>query len=503
MENLYLLNIILFLLHTEGIRIKRSTLIKVLLSCPSYPSLASVSQTLSYFGLKNNAFLTDLEHLENLRNVIVHTREDNGHFYILKEYYANSVSLYDGADIKLCVSEFLAIWDGIIIMPEGNSKVYHQIKHNNKITFLVFLLLGFMVISGCLLFKNNLSTIDFLLDFAGIFLTYRLLRSYLYDYQVDSFCKMNVRIDCKYVSHLNPIKRWVPIDLPVLGFFFFLFDIFFILLCGCDDFLKVSINLVAGIVMLILVCYQIIKIRKYCIYCLTIALLIFIKIYFFLQSLVDIIFLITLPKFIFIITLSIVLSLVIYNEISFKNNLEKRSISLLKLKRTPKIIKDKFSEKHPNYPTEGMMEFGNKNANIIITTFISLQCRHCEDVVKDILNLLKTFPQNFLWRVMVEGINHSTMSNEMFVKLNSRQLNLIRNYKINKEICLSEFHRWDFKPIMINEDETIENYKSQLVNMQKMKITHYPIIWINDRILPHEYSIDDIQYIQDEIIQLE
>lgn len=178
MENLYLLNIILFLLHTEGIRIKRSTLIKVLLSCPSYPSLASVSQTLSYFGLKNNAFLTDLEHLENLRNVIVHTREDNGHFYILKEYYANSVSLYDGADIKLCVSEFLAIWDGIIIMPEGNSKVYHQIKHNNKITFLVFLLLGFMVISGCLLFKNNLSTIDFLLDFAGIFLTYRLLRSY-------------------------------------------------------------------------------------------------------------------------------------------------------------------------------------------------------------------------------------------------------------------------------------------------------------------------------------
>lgn len=104
---------------------------------------------------------------------------------------------------------------------------------------------------------------------------------------------------------------------------------------------------------------------------------------------------------------------------------------------------------------------------------------------------------------MVEGINHSTMSNEMFVKLNSRQLNLIRNYKINKEICLSEFHRWDFKPIMINEDETIENYKSQLVNMQKMKITHYPIIWINDRILPHEYSIDDIQYIQDEIIQLE
>ena len=38
--------------------------------------------------------------------------------------------------------------------------------------------------------------------------------------------------------------------------------------------------------------------------------------------------------------------------------------------------------------------------------------------------------------------------------------------------------------------------------IKEENISHYPHIWVNDYIFPKEYSIKDLQCIQNEIIQL-
>ena len=57
MRNEYILDVVDKILNLNDIHTNRKKLFKVLFSSPVFPSLAAISQTLSYYGLHNNAFV--------------------------------------------------------------------------------------------------------------------------------------------------------------------------------------------------------------------------------------------------------------------------------------------------------------------------------------------------------------------------------------------------------------------------------------------------------------
>ena len=57
MRNEYIIDVVEKILFLNDIHTNRKELFKVLFSSPVFPSLAAISQTLSYYGLHNNAFV--------------------------------------------------------------------------------------------------------------------------------------------------------------------------------------------------------------------------------------------------------------------------------------------------------------------------------------------------------------------------------------------------------------------------------------------------------------
>lgn len=499
MRNGYIIDVVEKILFLNDIHTNRKDFFKVLFSSPVFPSLAAISQTLSYYGLHNNAFVADLKHLLRLKNVIVHSIEkEEGHFYILTQIDCNTVTLYDGDETKINLEEFTVIWDGVVLIVEEKENV------NIKRSIIAFPLccLGFW---GFLLlyffFTTTKFTIDFILDSIGLTLSVVLLRQHLRIFEKTSFCQIGKNVDCNYVADRNPLQRWLPIDLAIVGVFFFLFNLLSLLIVGATSCISGYITLVAAIFMMFLSIYQVFKIKKYCLYCLGITIIIFAKLCISVLSFnVNHIYL--LPKFVIATIIAYLFSYLIYKIMDYDKLLSNNDIELLRIKRNPSTIKNYFVQSHSIVSTEEMMEFGNKYADIEITTFISLHCRHCQKVVSEVIQLIDKFPKRFLWRVAIQGISSNDMDDNVFARLNTRQLHIFQLYISDKKRCLKAMRLWNFKNITDGSEELIAKYRFQQKNIEKMRIMHYPTIWVNGIVLPQEYSISDLQYINQELIEM-
>lgn len=499
MRNGYIIDVVEKILFLNDIHTNRKELFKVLFSSPVFPSLASTSQTLSYYGLHNNAFVADLKHLLRLKNVIVHSIEkEEGHFYILTQIDCNTVTLYDGDETKISLEEFTVIWDGVVLIVEEKENV------NIKRSIIAFPLccLGFW---GFLLlyffFTTTKFTIDFILDSIGLTLSVVLLRQHLRIFEKTSFCQIGKNVDCNYVADRNPLQRWLPIDLAIVGVFFFLFNLLSLLIVGATSCISGYITLVAAIFMMFLSIYQVFKIKKYCLYCLGITIVVFAKLCISVLSF-NAKHIYLLPKFVIATIIAYLFSYLIYKMMSYDKLLFNNDIELLRIKRNPSTIKNYFVQSHSIVPTEEMMEFGNKYADIVITTFISLHCRHCQKVVSEVIQLIDKFPKRFLWRVAIQGISSNDINDKVFVQLNTRQLHILQLYISDKKRCLKAMRLWNFKNITDCSEELITKYRFQQKNIEKMRIMHYPTIWVNGIVLPQEYSISDLQYINQELIEM-
>lgn len=212
---MYLIKELSFLLKVSNVKINRSLLIKELLSDPSYPCLVSISKTLNFFGVENESYIVDIDHLSSLKNVIVHTTDENGHFYVLKGCCKDDVYLYDGSDKTISKSEFLSIWNGVTLKINRVHQDYHP--SNNHTLSIFFATLFLLVVSSVSILQDKMIQALFFLNIIGMALAGTLLKKQMYNYDTIPFCMRGTKFDCKYVSDRNPFRRWIPFDLPVLG----------------------------------------------------------------------------------------------------------------------------------------------------------------------------------------------------------------------------------------------------------------------------------------------
>ncbi len=483
----YIINIVDRILRYWGVRVEKENIKTILCSDPSFPSIKALYDTFAYYGLKANVYQAEFEHIQNTPYCVIHSSIDDGHFYCVKRISENRVHLYDGVDKLVSEEIFQNIWDGVVLLVEGKETGRRWIGMFCKTYLILFLMAILFLITIPMLSNSFNSIVQLILDVIGLSISYLMFSQSLYAYKNLPFCHIGKRFDCSFVSKANPLKRIIPFGLPVIGMGFFIFD-WLLLLTGDNQNLYVLfIYCVAVVCMFLLVVYQLVVVRKYCLYCMCISALAFVKPFFVNDGGNNMIsFLHVLSAGIF----SVIAVAIIYGYGEKVKAEMDSSLKLMSFKRIPHMFNMLLSRNSPqNVLIDHALVFGNESSQITIDTIINLKCSHCRKVVKEVCSLIEKWPTLICWRVYIDGI-YVKSSNEMD---NSWQLHIISQYIENHDMAFQNLKEWKFN---VNNNpvsaEAKERYSNLVADIRQMGIDHYPTILFNNHQFPREYDISDV-----------
>jgi hypothetical protein len=171
----------------------------------------------------------------------------------------------------------------------------------------------------------------------------------------------------------------------------------------------------------------------------------------------------------------------------------------LGFKKNPDILRILLlNQRHYDIPvTETSLIFGDKDATIKITAFLSLHCSHCARAFEKIKNMLKSGEKvliNLVLMTLDTKIINSVYEKNMHGKV-EESLNLLDQWfnadpysktKITEGLC-------------IPEDGDILNKVNEENSMlfKECNVIGTPTFFINGFMFPGQYDIDDIKYFRE------
>lgn len=491
----YLITILQHILHSYKIEGDRMEICKILHSDPAYPSAISIIRTLSFWGICTCAYKTDFEHLtREAKGKIVHCNLNGGRFFFVKKITSCDITLYDGATHLLTTKEFLNIWQGIVLVIESYSPIAQKrlsLPHRNLFSLTII-----YYIVAMLAFRQN--AILLTIGGIGFALSYFLLLKTTLKYVDLPFCNHGKLIDCESVSNSNPFVRNSKLNLPVMGCFYFLF----ILLSSSHDgvgSLYVLISASGALVVFYLMLFQFVILKKICIYCLGISILV-ISIFVIMYT--------TIPfsTISLRITLNDILAAIVSGTISFlllsslryKQKSASKEIALLKLKRAPGMFEHFLKNNRKLCLTsENALIYGADKGFYTIDTIIDLDCKHCRSLVQEMQNIMRRYHQLITWRLYIDGEDINVRKSKL------QPLQIIEEYRINKQRSLDYISKGKQNRISVITDETTRKYKGMSDEIRNIRINHYPTVIFNGVEFPKEYKVSDVDLLINDWCQKE
>ena len=162
---------------------------------------------------------------------------------------------------------------------------------------------------------------------------------------------------------------------------------------------------------------------------------------------------------------------------------------LLKLKRRKDIL---MTESRLVGTVLSPMWLGCEHAGVNITTIISPGCKHCRQLVGEVLSLLdKT--DSFRWNIVLGAVGESdTAAIERWLS----------RYSEDKSGFMADLRRWSKsgKPIDASRQPVDKETKRDIIDFfdqakERLKISSFPAIILNDRLLSSLYTPGDMKYI--------
>lgn len=480
----YLITIVQHILHSHKIEGDRMEICKILHSDPAYPSAISMIRALSFWGIYTSAYKTDFEHLtRETKEKVVHCNVNGGRFFFIKKITSCDITLYDGTTHLLTTQEFLKIWQGIVLVIESSSPIAQKRiskPHRNPLSFAII-----YYIVAMLAFRHNAVLLT--IGGIGFVLSYFLLLKTTLKYVDLPFCSHGKLIDCESVSNSNPFVRNAKLNLPVMGCFYFLF----ILLSSSHEgvsFLNVFISTSGALVVFYLMFFQFFMLKKICIYCLGISILV-ISIFVIMSTAIP------FSTISLRITLNDILATIVSGAISFlllsslryKQKSASKEIALLKLKRTPGMFEQFLKNGREFYlANENALIYGADKGIYTIDTIIDLDCKHCRSLVQEMQNIMRRYHQLITWRLYIDGEGKKLRKDKL------QPLQIIEEYRINKQWSLDCISKGKHNRISEATDETMRKYMGMLDDIRKNHIEHYPTVIFNGVEFPKLYNISDI-----------
>ena len=519
------------LLSFYNVKTTLGSVIEYLKPHPDYPSLKSVCDYLEYINVPNYPLRIDEKDLFNLSEpFIAHLNIGHGQLFLVYKADLNTVLYSDSIKSRksMKTDEFLTKWSKtvIIIDPDSDSgesdyktKKAEEVVTGAIVPFFISLF-SLTIIYG--IFNSSISRGDeysltyFLLLAANITGLFFSILLFMHELEfktgfVDKLCHISTHTDCDAVTKSRLSKIYANISWADLGVSYFLSSLILIFLLPVSS----AVRILAVFSVLSLpypvfsILYQWLKIKKWCPLCISVqaTLLVEFAILAGYLNFKDLSLFNFLPA---IIIMAAVFGTVFILKMFYLAEKEKEFIQLelQKLKRNPKVFMSQInSENQINVSGETQqLLFGDLEAELTITVFLSFNCSACAKKFAEIQKLLKSNKKVKVQLIFTpakdeDGINLTKL--------------IMQKYKSGeKDIILAQLEKWYESDVksrhnlvtsigpMLDEKELNEFFKSNEKLFRENNVTGVPSIFINGFSFPGTYKLNDIKYHLDSMIQL-
>ncbi|WP_343539827.1 vitamin K epoxide reductase family protein [Sphingobacterium thalpophilum] len=516
-----------------NVKISYTTIEKEIMEHPFYPSLLSISEVLSVFGIKNvTAKFANEKILEIPAPFLIQLKGnnvDNDFFSVVRENNKTNIEYYDPKTKKWKLEDkefFVRHCTGIVLIAEvtcnsgeREKKYRNQDQSERKILYIQYLaalffpfILSTLAIIGFLENKDNigLTLIFSVFYLIGSGLTFLLILNDIDHYNpvVQVICGAGKKINCNAVLGSSGAKIF-GISWSTIGFTYFFGGLIYILTTSFEDKQPLGIlwqlNLLGSLYIFYSVYYQWKIVKNWCSLCLSVLLIILlITLLGFVDGLHHFtdFSLYSLTKLLVTLFLPFVASTMLYL-ISIKTKKYKNGqLEFQRLKLNPDFFKKNLSNQKPIIGTlEGLgIVLGNPNATNKIIKVCNPYCSPCSlihESIKELLNISDNLAIQIIFTV-------------------TNNTNDIRYYPVRHFLALV-----DSKTIDVNQalddwynskDKSYETFSSKypinthLLDQQNEKleamgrwcraneVSFTPTFFINGYQLPSTYNIWDVRY---------
>lgn len=495
-------------LEKEKITIDKEEFVYQIQSHPDYPTLLSISDTLSFFGIKNAALIVKKEEIKLLPNKFIAflkegKSEANLFFVEINDNSYNQISYKKKSSIT--INELQEKWQDIVLVVEKDEEETLK-KSKNYLPFFGMVLMLIVIFR---IFKSNFYTNSFLLfPILGILFSIAALKD-LFGAKseiINNLCNITSSTDCDSVVKSNKWKIFQYINFSDLSIVFFSSQLVCLLIAifsnSTIDFFSFQKLLLSLSIPLIFVSlyYQKFIEKKWCPICLSITVLIilefcsFYKIKFSLCLNESIIF-----GFIYFSILyfwkwikSLLINQKELKEFQIKSNRFQRNYNLFK---NNLLSSNKFEL--PNSP----IILGNRDSKIIISVITSPFCGHCSQVHQILDKIIANHYSDLQIKIIIKTdiFNeieerkdfYRTLLNIYFDNGEFEFINKLKEWFINKNI-----KEWLLKNKIENTNSIkVDDIYSNLNDWCKENNFNYtPAIFINGYEYPDLYDRENLEF---------
>lgn len=507
-------------LKAEGINIDKEELIFQNKSHPNYPSLLSISDTLSFFNIKNGVIKVAISELELLPDRFVAFLKNEIGLYelcLIEKSKENYFFSQNGKKGIISKEEIENKWDNIVLLVE-NSETENEVTNDYLKKSLPLLTTVFFIY--CILQFGKTFEIKtfFIFSFIGFFLSAISLKD-LFGIDggfLQTICdNKKTGTSCTTITSSKKWKIFNYVTFSDLSIIFFLFQFIGLFLFNLRNETAIFLYIQKAVlfssipILIISVYYQKFVEKKWCPVCLLTALLLLAELYFLNLFSHDIV---VVTKEIFFLGITCFFAVSIgwfklkkilvaqkdLKESSVKNNRFVRNYDIFKsvLLSNPKI------DVNVNNP----IILGNKNGNTEITLITSPLCSFCKDAHLLIESLLDKYRDDLKVVMIIKvDIEKQTEDYKWFYR------KLMQNYLIEgEEVFTSALKHW-FLTKNIDDFNVKDNFQIEIEKIDEIfnsqndwcienSIYSTPTILINGYPYPRPYEREILEHFINDLL---
>ncbi len=500
-----------------GLHVIKSTVKEALKSHPDYPSFKSICDFLNEWKIENYPLRYEVNELENLQPpYIVHFSIGGGMIGFVTETGKEQVTYYTSYTEKRKTGrkEFLESCSGAVILlnPDERSgekdyqtKIKDELINKSILPLALFAGLIFIIYLFYNHFVQGESTYSKVIlplvftKIVGIILSVLLI---LHEFEVhlsitDKLCHLNKATNCNTVLHDKASKVFGWFGWADVGCIYFTGSFLFLLQSPVGEGLSLMAILAALSVPypIFSIYYQGVVLKKWCPMCLGVQLILITEFILLLPQLSQLTF--SYDSVTRLVLTLLVISIVYTLYILFRREQmsgEMHYYKYLGFKKNPDILRMLLmNQPHSEIPlSESSLIFGNRNASIRITAFLSLHCSHCARAFEKIRNMLNENEDilvNLLlvtsdYKMLTTLYNNKSQGKELeSIKLLEQWFNAdpYSRTKITEGLCIPE-----------DSDLSREVNEESTRLFKEYNVMGTPTFFINGYKLPAQYEIEDL-----------
>lgn len=484
-----------------------------------YPTFKSICDTLNEWKVENYPLKYEIEEIKTLTTpYLVHFNSGGGRLAFVSKTKNGKVTYYDSYSSKseTYLKEFLEKCSGAVILlnPDERSgetnfrtKWQDEFISNSILPAAILILLLFIIwavintfVSGGILIQKTLVLL-LLTKTAGIALSVLLI---LHEFEVrlsltDKLCHLNKATNCNTVLNDKASKIFGWIGWADAGFIYFTGCLLFLLLgYGAGDYSLMAILSAISIPYpLFSIYYQGLVLKKWCLLCLGVQLLLMTEFILLIPKFSDLILSFSACSSFILISL---IAGIIYGLINMyfreKMSNEVHFYRYLGFKKNSDVLRALLlSQKQYIIPvTDTSLIFGSKDSQLKITAFLSLHCSHCSRAYNKVRDILRSELEIEV-NVILIASDTDTLNTLIYLYRQNKgdeALDLLESWynmdpysrnKLSETYCVPEVTD-------LLEETMNENYRLS----KDCNIPGTPTFFINGYKLPNQYDIDDIKY---------